>query len=98
MPSSVRKRTRRSRTSSSAMSVAYARVQEGVGDIDDQVRDDDEERAEEDRALDHRQVGVVDAGVGQPADARDVEDDLGENRAAEQDADVEAEDRHDRRD
>ena len=60
--------------------------------------EDDEERAEQHGALDHRQVALLDRVVGEPADAGDVEDGLGEDRAAEQDADVEPEDRDDRRD
>ena len=67
-------------------------------DVHDQAHDDDEERAEQHGALDHGQVAAQDRLVGEAADARDVEDGLGEDRAAEQDADVEAEQRDDRRD
>ena len=59
---------------------------------------DDEERAEQHGALDHRQVRLADRVERVAADARDVEHGLGEDRAAEQDADVEAEQRDDRRD
>src|SRR3954469_22709808 len=89
-PSSVSKCTYRSRTLKSGSGIFHARVDEGVEDVDDQVRDDDEERADQDRSLDHRKIGVLDRVVREPADPRDVEDGLGEDRAAEQDADVDA--------
>src|SRR3954463_14769926 len=89
-PSSVSKCTYRSRTVSSGSGIFHARVDEGIEDVHDQVGDDDEERADQHRALDHRQVGVLDRVVGEPPDAGDVEDGLGEDGAAEQDADVDA--------
>src|SRR3954464_15064660 len=67
-PSSVSKCTYRSRTVSSGSGIFHARVDEGVEDVDDQVRDDDEEGADQDRPLDHRQVGVLDRVVREPAD------------------------------
>src|SRR5215207_6482550 len=104
-PSSVWKWTRRSRTESRGSfaglaigSVPDPRVEERVGDVDDEVQDDDEERREDDGALDRRHVPPGDRGVGQPPDARDVEHGFGEDRAAEQYAQVDAEDRHERRD
>src|SRR3954470_14088973 len=100
MPSSVLKWTLRSLTSRSAMggSVPHSRVEERVDHVDDQVQQDDEERAEQDGALDRRQIALLDRVEGQAADAGDVEDRLGEDGAAEQDAEVQAEDRDDRRD
>src|SRR3954452_25620243 len=95
-PSSVSKCTYRSRTLRSGSGIFHARVDEGVEDVHDQVHDDDEERADQNGALDHRQVGVLDRVVGEPPDARDVEDGLGEDRTTEQDADVETGGRHDR--
>src|SRR3954449_11022174 len=89
-PSSVSKWTRRSLTSSSGSGIGDARVDEGIQDVHDQVGEDDEEGAQQHRALDHGQVAVDDRVVGQPPDAGDVEDRLGEDRAAEQDADVDA--------
>src|SRR3954471_6911857 len=97
-PSSVSKWTVRSRTLRSGSGIADSRVDDGVQDVHDQVRDDDEERAEQDRALDHREVAVLDRVVCEPADARDVEDGLGEDRAAEQHPDVDAGRGHERRD
>src|SRR3954454_22429685 len=97
-PSSVSKCTYRSRTLKSGSGIFHARVDEGVEDVHDQVHDDDEERADQNRALDHRQVGVLDRVVGEPPDAWDVEDRLGEDRTAEQDADVDAGRRYERGD
>src|SRR5919199_1508621 len=101
MPSSVLKWTLRSLTSSRAtqhlarggepLPVGHPRVEERVDDVHDQVGYDDEERAEQDGALDHRKVGVLDAVVGEAPDARDVEDGLDQDRAAQEDADVEPE-------
>src|SRR6201991_4728671 len=92
-PSSVSKCTRRSMTSSSgaAISVPHSRIDERVQDVDDEGHDHDEEGAEQHGALDHRQVRVRDRIVGVAPDALDVEDRLSEDRAAEQDADVQAE-------
>src|SRR5436190_14261179 len=98
MPSSVSKWTLRSVTSSRAKSVPHARVEEGVDDVHDQVQQDDEERAHEHRALDGVEVALLDGVVGQAADAGDVEDRLGEDRPAEEDAEIQPEDGDDRRD
>src|SRR3954471_23134226 len=89
-PSSVSNETVRSRISSSANSVPHTWVDERVRDVDDQVGHDDEERAEQHGALDHGHVAVLDRVVGEAPDARDVEHGLGEDRAAEQHADVQA--------
>src|SRR3954463_4621197 len=97
-PSSVSKWTVRSRTLRSGSGIADARVDDGVEDVDDQVRDDDEERAEQHRALDHREVAVLDRVEREAADPGDVEDGLGEDRAAEQHADVDPGGGHERRD
>src|SRR5690348_8025316 len=98
MPSSVLKWTFRSVTSKRAKLEPHAWVEEGVDDVHDQAEQDDEEGAHEDRALHGRQVALLDGVVGEAPDAGDVEDGLGEDRAAQQDAEVEAEDRDDRRD
>src|SRR4029453_4775480 len=69
-PSRVRKETRRSRMSrSGATSVANSRVEERICDVDDEVGDDDEDRAEEHGALDRREIGVDDRVVGEAPDA-----------------------------
>src|SRR5215217_3596132 len=78
--------------------VAHSRIDEGVEDVHDEAHDDDEERSEQDGALDLGQVEAHDRVEGEASDALDVEDGLGEDRPAEQDADVEAEQRDDRRD
>src|SRR3954447_24601914 len=101
-PSAVSNCTRRSFTSSRGVEpdelsgIFHARVEERVDDVDDQVEQDDEERGEQHRALDLRQVEPLDRVVAVAADAGDVEHRLGQDRAAEQDAEVESEDRHDR--
>ncbi len=100
-PSSVVNSTRRSAPRAArrwALTSTALADRERVGDVDDQVGDDDEERAEQHGALDHRQVAVEDRVVGEPPDAGDVEHGLGQDRAAEQHADVEAEHGDDRRD
>src|SRR4029453_4987485 len=94
-PSRVRKDTRRSRMSrSGATSVANSRVEERIRAVDDGVGDDEEDRAEEHGALDRRKIGVDDRVVGESSDAGDVEDRLGEDRAAEEDPDVQPGGRH----
>src|SRR4029453_9120611 len=96
-PSRVRKDTRRSRMSrSGATSVANSRVEERIRDVDDEVGDDDEDRAEEHGALDRREIGVDDRVVGESSHAGDVENRPGGDRPAEEDPDVQPGDRHDR--
>src|SRR6476620_11346422 len=111
IPSSVVKCTERSRTSRRATErrsfgrvwgrgglVHHARIEEGIHHVHNEVQRDDEERAHEDGPLDRRQVALLDRVERQSADAREVEDGLREDRAAEQDPEVEAEDGDDRRD
>src|SRR5262249_50779344 len=94
-PSSVRKDTRRSRTSRSAVTGSGgpdARVEPRVDEVDDGVGHDDEERGVEDGGHDHGQVEVLERVVGQLADAVQPEDDLGQERSApDEGAEVEAE-------
>ena len=81
----------------SASSVeADARIDEGVGNVDHDVEDDDAERREDDDALDHRQVEVSRAWTASRPRPGQAEDRLGEDGAAERDADVHPEHRHDR--
>src|SRR4051795_818423 len=97
-PSSVRKETRRSRTSSSGASAnAHARIEDAVDDVDDGVGHDDEERRVHDRRHDHGQVEVLERVVGQLADPGEAEDDLREQGAAgHEGAEVETEEAHER--
>src|ERR671921_170852 len=97
-PSSVSKWTFRSSISRRAMSVTHPWVEEGVDDVHQEVHEDDGQRRDQDGALHDRQVALLDRVEGQAPDARDVEDGLREDRAAEQDAEVEAEDGDDRGD
>src|SRR3954463_14353780 len=98
-PSAVGKWTFRSRTSRRGVRSAIGdpRIQIGVHDVHQEVKKDDEERREQHGALHARQVESLDPLERVAADARDVEDRLGEDRTAEQDADVQAEDRDDGR-
>jgi hypothetical protein len=66
-------------------------------DVDEDVRNDHEARGQQHRSLDHRVVGVHDRLVVEAADAGDPEDRLRQHRAAEQQADVESGERHERR-
>src|SRR5919197_1369759 len=90
IPSPVRKRTCRPRTSSRATSVPDPRVDERVQDVDDQVRADDEHGPEQHGSLDGRQVRVDDRVVGVAPDPRIFEHGLREHGAAEEKADVES--------
>src|SRR5215217_4384999 len=101
MPSSVSKCTCRlsiSRSAISAPLVADARVEECVQDVHEQVHHDDGERRDQHGPLHDRQVALLDRVEGQAPDPRDVEDGLREDGAAEQDAEIEAEDGDDRGD
>src|ERR1700712_2172497 len=92
-PSPWRNETRRSRTSSSgSLANSHARVEEPVEDVDEGVRGHDEERRVHHRRHDHGQIEVLERVVGQLADARQAEDDLGQQRAAgDKRAEIEAE-------
>src|SRR5919198_113845 len=103
MPSSVLNRTRRSFTSSSAMwplrasyrlalwsGVPHPRIEHRVEDVHNEVEHHHEEGGEQDHALDHGQVVVDDRLHGGGAHPRQAEYPLGDDRAAEQDADVQA--------
>src|SRR6478735_12309185 len=89
MPSSVSKCTTRSLTSRRGCAmgltlplVAHARIEERVDDVHDEARDRHPGGQDDRRALDRRQVAALDRVEGQAADAVDVEDRLGQDRAA----------------
>src|SRR5215470_4979943 len=106
-PSSVRKLTLRSLTSSSGSLMTlsqwrppiwppsggpHSRIEPGVCDIDDRIGEDDEERAVDDGCHDRRQVEVRERLIGQEADPVDREHHLRKQRAAaDQDAKIEPE-------
>src|SRR3954453_18290856 len=73
--------------------VPDARVDDRVEDVDDEVGHDDEEGTDQGYADDDRQVLLVDRVDGELADPLEAERVLGEDRAAEQSAEVEPEDR-----
>ena len=69
-----------------------ARVEVGVGDVDQDVEEDDEEGAEERHRHDRGEVLLFQRFRGEQADAFDVEERLGDDRAAaDQHAEVEPE-------
>src|SRR5581483_8606494 len=69
---------------------------QAVAQIDEEVRDDVDERDDEDRSLEGGQV-LVESGLDDvAADARPGEDRLREDGAAEERRELEAERRHDR--
>src|SRR5215208_7718839 len=94
MPSSVSKCTRRLSISRSAIRplVAHAWVEECVQDVHQEVHEDDGQRRDQHGALHDRQVALLDRVEGEAPDPRDVEDGLGQDGTAEEDAEVEAED------
>src|SRR5664279_5651131 len=61
-----------------------AGVDQAVRDVDEQVHEHDDDRDEQDPALDHRVVPVADRLSEPRADARVREDGLGEDRSGEQ--------------
>src|SRR5581483_7730897 len=72
-------------------------VDSEVEEIDKQVHDHDRDRREEEDALDDRVVAVRDGRDEEAADARPSEDGLSEHGAGKDVAEVEADDRGDRR-
>src|SRR5688572_20562673 len=101
MPSSVWNSVRRSRTSRSGSLIvgtlreADSRVDPRVEQIDHEREDDDRDRAEDDDALQRREVELADRADREAAEAREAEHRLDEDRAAEQEADVHPDHRHD---
>src|SRR3954451_2700724 len=97
VPWRERNETRRPSTSSRGSGISHPGLEDGVEQVDDGVGQDDEERRVEDATHDHRKVDVLERVVGQLADPREAEDDLGEQcRPAHQRPEVEPEQRHDR--
>ena len=72
-----------------------ARVDQRVRDVHQQVHEHDDDRHEQDAALDHGVVAVGDRLLQPRADPRIREDRLREDRAGEQQPDLEADDRRD---
>src|SRR5262249_18032056 len=94
IPASVRNETERSRTSRSGSGNSHPRVEPRVEQVDDRVRDHDEERGVDHGREDHRQVEVLQRVVRQLADPVEPEHDLGEERsAADESAEVQPEER-----
>src|SRR4051812_10649531 len=92
---------RRRRSSNDALSClpsgdADARVEDGVQEVHREVDDDVADRRDQDDALDDRVVAREDGVERELAEAGQDEDLLGHHRAGDQQAELEAEDRHDR--
>jgi hypothetical protein len=68
-----------------------ARVDEHVGDVDDEVRDQNTGDEEEEDALDEEVVAVLDRSQGQASEPRIGEDDLDDDRARHDRAECERE-------
>ena len=77
-------------------SIADARVEQRVAEIDQQVDDDIDRRENEDQTLHDRIVAAQDGIGGQAAEAGDVEDRFRDHHAAEQRGDADADDGDDR--
>src|SRR5436190_13414284 len=102
-PSSVAKRNFKPLTSSRRSAIngplggTDSGVEVPVEDVDDRAEEDDEERPVKRHAHDRREVEVADRLRRVPAHAVQVEDGLGEDRAAaDHRGEVEAEQAHDR--
>src|SRR5574341_412304 len=72
------------------------RIEVRVHHVHDEVHQHERGREQEHGRLDHGIVAVVDRLHGQPPDARPREDRLRDHRAAEERAELDADDRHDR--
>src|SRR5436190_2619764 len=98
IPSSVRKRVCRSVTSRIATSGREpdSRIEPRVRDVDEEVEDDHGQRREDDDPDDDGEVVPVRRLDQLCAEPAQVEHRLGEDGAAEREADVHTEDRHDR--
>src|SRR6185295_14974108 len=94
-PSSVLKETLRSRTSSSGVAKSdntHPRIEPRVQEVDQRIRDDDEERRVHDGCHDQRKVEVLERVVRQLSDPVKAEHDLGEQSGStDQGAEIEAE-------
>src|SRR5262249_6914567 len=102
-PAMTRRRVRRApsppraaETSASASAGTDAGIEDAIEEVDREVEDDEQNRREEDRALHDGVVPVVDRLDGQPPDTRPREDGLGDDRAAQQRAELQPGDGHHR--
>src|SRR5450830_1034947 len=70
----------------------HPRVDETVGEVGQQVHQDDGEGVDDHHALQHRIVALAEGADDQLAQSRSVEDDLGQHRVSDQDAEIESDD------
>src|SRR5438094_352918 len=89
-------RRRRAAAARTALAIADSRVEPGVKDVDHEVRQQVRDRDEEDRPLHQREVAVEDRLDRQAPHAGPAEDVLDDERAAEQGAELESDDRRHR--
>ena len=83
------RRPRDRRRDATASAGADAGIEDAIDEVDEEVDHDEHERGQEDGALHHRVVAVVDRLHREPADARPREHGLGDDRAAQQGAELE---------
>src|SRR5699024_3513039 len=76
-----------------SLRIADPRVEHGVEQVHDQVGEQEDDHQQRHHRDDHRALAVVDGAEQQRADAADVEDALGDDRAAHQRTQVRADER-----
>ena len=62
----------------------YARIEQGIQQVDHHVDDDETDRRDNHDRLQHRCVLIIDGFLDQPANAVQAEDSLGDDRSAQQ--------------
>src|SRR5580698_6354801 len=81
---------------SSSVAMADPRIEHGVEQVDDEVHDDEAGGDQQHGALQNNQIARVDRADQEPPDARQSEDRLDDDGAADQPADIDAGDGHQR--
>src|SRR5215471_4534598 len=76
--------------------IADPRVEDAVQHVDDQVRENHDDRGEHDEVLDHRIVTPEDRLHQEACDPRQVEDGLGHHEPADEKCELDADDGDDR--
>src|SRR5882672_4743025 len=101
-PANASRRVRRERPTGAAVGAAGASsagadagIEDAIEQVDEEVDHDEEDGREEDRALHHGIVAVVDRLDREPPDARPREHGLGHDGAAQQGPELQPGDRHD---
>src|SRR5262245_7038254 len=76
--------------------IADSRIEDAVQHVDDQVREDHDDRGEHDEVLDHRIVPPEDRLHQEARDSRQVEDGLGDHQPADEECELDPDDGDDR--